>query len=70
MSRANGEQGILAFLLGNIGEATDRVKGRISQGEILSGSPRKSDTPLAAADGGIRSLQGVTVVLGQRNLDR
>lgn len=38
-SRANGEQGILAFLLGNIGEASHRVKMAYLKAKILLDRP-------------------------------
>lgn len=38
-SRANGEQGILAFLLGNIGEASSRVKSAYLKAKILLDRP-------------------------------
>ncbi len=38
-SRANGEQGILAFLLGNIGEATDRVKSAYLKAKLFLDRP-------------------------------
>jgi CHAT domain-containing protein len=38
-SRASGEQGILAFLLGNISEAKDRVKGAYLRAKFLRDQP-------------------------------
>jgi CHAT domain-containing protein len=38
-SRANGEQGILAFLLGNVGEASSRVKSAYLKAKILLDQP-------------------------------